>query len=361
MTKSIIFVIKVTHFCNMSCKYCYNKKIHKSGHTIDINLLERIIIWVGKYCKNSNIQKVEFVWHGGEPLLPGVDFYKLVNKLQNTYLHEIKYENGIQTNGTLITEEFIDFFKNNKYKISISLDGDKVTNDKQRIFCNGSGTFDLIMDNISLLKQEEVSLGISAVVHPQNYKMLISNYLFFKKHNLSYNIVFDFNNDYPINYTSDLSRELNAFFDFWCHDYNPLNIRFFVHILQSLLCGKNNECTFSQYCCMGEELLVIDSSGELYPCSIFVGCEKYNYGKFYNISSLEALKKTDSYKNILQLKMNNEQQCNHCAYFKICFGGCFVRYSKNVSKDYYCEVWKNLFSTAEKIVKQANLLKEDYK
>lgn len=211
MIKSMIFVIKVTHLCNMQCKYCYNQKLDKIDNIIDFVLLEEIIKWIGEFCKYSHIQKAEFVWHGGEPLLPGVEFYKIVNKLQRKYLNNIEYENGLQTNGTLFTPDFINHFKINKYKISVSLDGDKLSNDEQRINSDGFGAFDIIMDNIALLRKEGVSIGISAVVHSQNYQRLIENYLFFKKTKLNYNLVFDFNNTYSESYIKSLSNELNGF------------------------------------------------------------------------------------------------------------------------------------------------------
>lgn len=357
MVKTMLFIIKITHGCNMKCRYCYDRH-SKLSNLMSINMLDNIMKWIGEFCENSGIQKAKFVWHGGEPLLAGIEFFELIPELQQKHLKDMIIENGIQTNGTLITEDLIDFFKANNFKISISLDGFREINDKYRVFKDENGSFDLVLKNIELLKKNNMAVGISSVVHCQNYNFLMDNYKFFKEHNLNYNLVFDFNSNYSISYLNGMREELCKLFLYWCKDSNPLKIRFFINILESFLTGFNNECTFSKFCCTGDELIVIDNNGDLYPCSTYVEKEEYKFGSIYNLSDINMIKKTDAYNRIVEDKAKTEKKCKVCKYYNLCFGGCPTRYQENCYKDYYCEVWKSLFHDAEKILNQNNFIKE---
>ena len=357
MVKTMLFIVKITHGCNMKCRYCYDRH-SKTSNLMSITILDDIIKWISDFCVNNGIQTAKFVWHGGEPLLAGIEFFELIPRLQQIHLKDIKVENGIQTNGTLITEELTEFFKKNNFKISISLDGFREVNDQQRVLRDETGSFDLVLKNIELLRRNNISVGISSVVHSDNYNYLMKNYKFFKEQNLNYNLVFDFNNKYSTTYLNRLKEELSKLFLYWCQDSDPLKIRFFINILESILTGMNNECTFSKYCCTGDELIVIDNNGDLYPCSTYVEKEEYKFGSIYNITDTNMIRKTDAYNRIAQDKTKTEEKCRACKYYNLCFGGCPTRYQENCYKDYYCEVWKRLFHDAEKILNQNNFIKE---
>src|SRR5450759_4620306 len=121
-----IFAKPVGSACNLSCRYCYyldKKKLYKSADHIPMadDVLEKYVI---QHIQASTDDIVSFTWHGGEPLLAGIDFYRKVLKLQSAHKPPGRtIMNGIQTNGTLIDEEWCKFLAENEFVIGISTDG----------------------------------------------------------------------------------------------------------------------------------------------------------------------------------------------------------------------------------------------
>lgn len=187
------------------------------------------------------------------------------------------------------------------------------------------------------------------MVHPNNIQYVIDTYNFFKNQNLNYNFVFDFNCNFEKEYLEKIKYYMNNLFIYWYKDKEPLKIRIFINILESFITGINNECTFSEFCSTAENLIVIDNNGDLYPCSTYVGDYEYKYGNINNVFNLDMIKNSMAYLKILENKKVTKIQCDACKYYKLCFGGCSARH-KDSFKDYYCEIWKDLFFNAEKIL-----------
>ncbi len=131
--------------CNLKCKYCYAAPFSKEKIQImPENILEATVKKFFQYQKN-----IFFSWHGGEPLIPGIEFYKTFVKILNKYkTEEHKIQNLIQTNATLITDDFAKFFKENDFKVSISLDGSQKIHNTNRIYKDGIGSFENVMRGV---------------------------------------------------------------------------------------------------------------------------------------------------------------------------------------------------------------------
>ena len=125
-------VIKPTHLCNISCSYCYNDDVRQPVMALDT--LERTISQTFIYAqKIPEAGPIDFIWHGGEPMVAGFDFFNHAIEFQKKHSQGRNYRNIIQTNGLLINRKWIDFFKANKFSISISIDGTKELHDKHRV------------------------------------------------------------------------------------------------------------------------------------------------------------------------------------------------------------------------------------
>src|SRR3972149_8090075 len=157
MKTSQSFIIKNTgDFCNLRCDYCYlGKDIHDKKRIMDDLVLKKFIKETSELYGT-----VKLYWEGGEPLLAGVNFYQKVVKLQKRYCkHPSQFENQFQTNGTLITQKWIDFSKKNNFKISISFDGYPEMNNLHRKNIAGISSTAAVIHSLKLLNKANYKPG----------------------------------------------------------------------------------------------------------------------------------------------------------------------------------------------------------
>lgn len=171
--KQINTLIKPTHQFNMHCKYCFAEKYGYDNSILDINLLKKYITLLAKKYKYINL-----VWHGGEPLLVPLEYYEEIyefcSKINSTFMY------SLQTNGTLLNEENINFFKKHNTSIGLSFDG--INNEFTR------GNTKKILSNIELLKKNNMFPGAVLVVNQSNVNDLINEYEYFKSLNIGMKI-----------------------------------------------------------------------------------------------------------------------------------------------------------------------------
>ena len=140
--------------CNLDCHYCYylDKAVQYGGRqaVMSDELLE---LYVKQYIEANEVPTVQFCWHGGEPLLLGVDFYRKAMDFQQKYADGKKIENILQTNGTLVDEAWCDLFAGNNFLVGISLDGPQDIHDAFRLTKGGRPTFERVMRTIEMFQQ----------------------------------------------------------------------------------------------------------------------------------------------------------------------------------------------------------------
>ena len=154
------------NYCNMDCTYCYASPFRgKHFEVLDLVLLEKLI---KEAFEASN--HVIITWHGGEPTLPGIEYYEEVMRIIKKYKGRLKHvTNMIQTNATLVTPEFARFFKKNKFAVSVSIDGNEETHDKNRTYCNGKGSYAKVMQGVYNLRKAGISPPVIATVSKSTY------------------------------------------------------------------------------------------------------------------------------------------------------------------------------------------------
>ena len=169
--------------CNLACDYCYylekNKLYPEARQTVmSEQLLEKFI---KEYLEAQTQPEVLFTWHGGETLMRPVSFYKKALELQRLYGRGRRIDNCIQTNGTLLTDDWCRFFKENNFLVGISIDGPQEFHDEYRRNKQGLPSFYKTMKGLELLKKHNVEYNAMAVVNDYNVDYPLEFYHFFKE------------------------------------------------------------------------------------------------------------------------------------------------------------------------------------
>ena len=156
--------------CNLRCRYCYYLEKNKlyqeqKNHVITNELLEK---FTKDYIEAQTTPQVLFTWHGGETLMRPIAFYRRALELQRIYSRGRQIDNCIQTNGTLLTDEWCEFFKANNFLVGVSIDGPQEFHDEYRKTATGRPTFRKVMEGINLLNKHGVEWNALAVVNDFN-------------------------------------------------------------------------------------------------------------------------------------------------------------------------------------------------
>lgn len=167
--------------CNLNCDYCYylekENLYNNRNQVMSENLLERFI---KQYIDSQTMPDIMFTWHGGETLMRPISFYKKAIELQKKYANGRNIDNSIQTNGTLLNDDWCKFFKENNFLVGISIDGPKDFHDEYRRDKMGRPSFHRVMKGIELLKKHGVEFNCMAVVNDYNVDYPLEFYNFFK-------------------------------------------------------------------------------------------------------------------------------------------------------------------------------------
>ena len=152
--------------CNLDCEYCFyleKQALFAAGekYRMPENVLSAFI---AGYISSQPAPVVEFVWQGGEPTLLGIDFFRRVVELQKPFAKGRTITNSLQTNGTLLTDEWCRFLKKHNFMVGVSLDGPKMIHDRYRKDRKGRGTFDEVMRGLHLLQKHKVEYNVLACV-----------------------------------------------------------------------------------------------------------------------------------------------------------------------------------------------------
>jgi len=151
--------------CNLGCTYCfYTEKENLYGGPALFRMPPEVLeSFIRQYIECQDTPEVQFAWQGGEPALLGIDYFRSVVSLQEKYAGGKKVTNTIQTNGTLLTDDWCSFFKKHSFLVGLSIDGPRELHDRYRVKGNGLPTFDTVMSGVSLLRKHKVSFNTLTV------------------------------------------------------------------------------------------------------------------------------------------------------------------------------------------------------
>ena len=355
--------------CNLACDYCYyleksNLYKQQSHRIMTDELLERFI---KEYIEAQTMNEVLFTWHGGEPTLRPLSFYQKAVTLQQKYARGRRIDNALQTNGTLLTDEWCRFLKANNWLVGISIDGPAEFHDRYRRDNRGKPSFEKVMNGIRLLQKHGVEWNAMAVVNRYNADHPKAFYDFFKRINCQF-IQFA-----PIverimphddgrhlaalgeaagEMVSDTSVTPEQWGTFLCgifDEWKKADIgKVFVQIFDSMLANwvgvMPGTCIFSKEC---GHAGVMEYNGDVYSCDHFV-FPQYKLGNIYQHTLLEMLY-GEKQRYFSQLKYNRlPRQCKECRWAFACHGECpknrFLkdRYG-NPGLNYLCAGYRRFF------------------
>ena len=355
--------------CNLRCKYCYyleKNELYKDSrnHIITDELLEKFI---KEYIEAQTMPEVLFTWHGGETLMRPVSFYKKALELQRVYGRGRRIDNCIQTNGTLITDEWCQFFKENNFLVGVSIDGPQEFHDEYRKTATGKPTFRQVMKGINLLNKHGVEWNALAVVNDFNADYPLDFYLFFKEiccHYIQFTPIVERIIDRADGLTlapgmqeggrmADFSVTAEQWGDFLCaifdewvhHDVGNYYIQLFDATLANWVGQAPGICTMAREC---GHAGVMEVNGDVYSCDHFV----YPEHKLGNLHSQTIYEMMNSPKQKEFSKMKHlmlPQQCKECNFLFACHGECpknrFVKDKYgNPGLNYLCSGYHKFFT-----------------
>ena len=361
-----VFVKPVGASCNLACSYCYYldkaKLLAESGiHRMTDELLEMYII---QHIQASSAQPIFFSWHGGEPTLAGLDYFRRIVEIQKKYLpHNRSVINGIQTNGTLLNDEWCRFLKKENFMVGISMDGPERFHSINRFRKDGKSCFDEVLRGYHLLKSYEIPCEILCVVHAQNVRFPLEVYRFFKSLNA------EFLTFIPLverlspenNQVSDRTVPAKAFGEFLCvlfdewktEDIGTLKIQIFEEALRIAFGLDHSHCIFKQTC---GRVPVVEHNGDFYPCDHFV--DSSHLGGNIRNNSLSDLLDSQEQKLFGQVKLTTLPTfCQQCEVLNMCNGACpndrFIETPDGKpGLNYLCEGYKLFFNHCKPFVEE---------
>ena len=341
-------ILKSADRCNYSCHYCYVEE-HCAVPVMPISTakaaIERVLSYVGPH------RKVNLIWHGGEPLLTGQRFYAQMLEICRQFPENV-IEHCIQTNGALLTDEFVQFCASNRILISLSLDGPESITDAHRRTAAGDGTFCRTMRAFEMLRSHGMVLGCVCVLHQGNVNRIEELYDFFALHGINVRInpvvksgrAADGYNLLSIS-PAEYGKAMCRLFDLWFDDKYRIQVDPLFTILGNLVSPTVWGCDYQGRCL--ESIIAINPDGSVFPCGRFAGMSDFRLGNIVEDSDLTALFSREPFLKLNSRGPETVEGCADCEFVQICNAGCMVTaYMSRHNcgdRDYYCEGRQMLF------------------
>ena len=329
--------------CNLACKYCYYLEKNKLYPTAQRHLMsdEMLEQFTREYIEAQTMNQVLFTWHGGEPLLRSIDFYRKALSLQQKYAGGRRIDNVIQTNGTLLTDEWCEFFAQNHWLVGISIDGPQPVHDHYRLTAAGKPSWKKVMQGIKLLKKHGVEWNAMAVVNAYNANHPLEFYRFFKENGcqfLQFTPIVERltrhedgrtlasladKDEISLSEASVAPKQwgyfLCAIFDEWVRkDVGQIFVEIFDCTLANWMGISPGICAYSKEC---GHAGVMEHNGDVYSCDHFVFPE-YKLGNIRDHSLIDMLY-GEQQQEFSRLKHSSlPRQCKECDMEFACHGEC---------------------------------------
>ncbi len=329
--------------CNLACKYCYYLEKNKLYPTAQRHLMSDKMLeqFTREYIEAQTMNQMLFTWHGGEPLLRSIDFYRKAISLQQKYAGGRCIDNVIQTNGTLLTDEWCEFFAQNHWLVGISIDGPQPYHDHYRLTAAGKPSWQKVMQGIKLLKKHGVEWNAMAVVNAYNVNHPLEFYRFFKENGcqfLQFTPIVERltrhedgrtlasladKNEIPLSEASVTPEQwgyfLCAIFDEWVRkDVGKIFVEIFDCTLANWMGISPGICAYSKEC---GHAGVMEHNGDVYSCDHFVFPE-YKLGNIRDHSLIDMLY-GEQQQEFSRLKHSSlPRQCKECDMEFACHGEC---------------------------------------
>jgi uncharacterized protein len=359
--------------CNLKCSYCYflNKDRLYPGSRFRMSdeLLENYIC---QLIASHRVDKVAVAWQGGEPTLMGIAFYRRAIELQEKYRRPgMTFENSMQTNGTLLNDEWCEFLRENDFLVGISMDGPAELHDTHRVDKNGRPTFDRVMDGIRLLQKHGVEYNVLVTVNRINAQHPLEVYRFLRDEvntswiqfipaieRLKDGAVSIYQEGTTVSERTVAPEQwgnfLIAIFDEWVrHDVGRIFVQTFEAAVRNWLGpGSSGMCVFDPTCGHG---LAMEHNGDLYACDHFVE-PGYLLGNILQEQMIDLVG-SDQQRKFGRDKLDTLPRfCRECEVRFACHGECpknrfLTTPDGEPGLNYLCAGYKSFFNHADRSLK----------
>lgn len=367
----VVMVKPVGPLCNLECNYCYyldTNRFYENQH--QFRMSEKLLeMFISQYIDANPGPIVSFTWHGGEPTLIGIDFYRLVVELQKKYLPKgWTCWNNLQTNGILLNDDWCLFLADANFDVGLSIDGTQYLHDKYRKDNSGKGTYNHAVAAIRLLQAYDIQPDLLCTVTSSIEKEPLAVYRALRDLDtgwIQFIPIIRHTSDGKVTSDSVTAEGYGNFmcsvFDEWIYnDLGRLEIQLFAEMSLLLSGGKTNLCWMAPTC---GRVLVVEHDGAVYSCDHFVTPNHF----IGNIKTSQIIDMVDSevQKNFGNKKKNSlPKQCYSCQWLSICNGGCLkdrfaIAEDGEVGLNYLCSSFCKIFEHTEKILKKVIKLKNN--
>lgn len=364
--------------CNLACAYCFflDKELlyPSSNFRMSDEMLEN---YIRQLIESHRTPEVTVAWQGGEPTLMGVDFYRKAIEFQNKYRKPgMTFENTMQTNGTLLDDEWCEFFKENNFLIGISVDGPRKLHDVYRVDKGGKGTFDKVMRGLRLLQKHGVEFNVLVTVNRINADYPLEVYHFLRDEIGTQWIqiipVIERINPDGVNVIQQgdtvtdrsvqpeqFGRFLIRIFDEWIlNDVGEMFITTFEATARNWMgLPSSGMCVFEETCGIG---LALEHNGDLYSCDHFVE-PNYRLGNIQDEHMIELVSSDQQVQFGLDKRDTLPRYCRECDVRFACKGECpknrFIQTpTGEPGLNYLCAGWKAFFHRVDEPLKMLTMV-----
>lgn len=355
----VVMAKPVGPICNLECSYCYylgTASFYARPHQFRMSD-EMLDTYVRQYIQASPGPVVHFVWHGGEPTLAGLEFYRRAVELQQRYLPEgWTCWNNLQTNGTLLDDEWCTFLAEAHFDVGLSIDGTPWLHDAQRKDHNGHGTYDRVLATAHRLQAHGIQPDLLCTVTAALAEEPVAVYRALRSVGSKWLQFIPIVRRAPDGGATPDSVSAEAYgrflatvFDDWMHhDIGTMNVQFFAETMRVWAGGTASLCVMAPTC---GRVLVVEHDGAVYSCDHFVTPE-------HRIGDLDSVDLGALVDAPVQVRFGLDKrdrlpaQCRSCPWLSVCNGGCpkdrFALAEDGApGLNYLCDGFRRFFAHAE--------------
>lgn len=337
--KYISFLIKpASSLCNMRCRYCfyYDVSEHREVKSYGIMNEEVMHSLIDRALALGDDANISFAFQGGEPTMAGLAYFKAFTAYVDAHKKQQTIHYALQTNATLLDEDWVNFFLRHNFLIGISLDGYAELHNYFRKDVKRDETFNTVMKSIKLLKDTGVEFNILSVLNSTLAKHPQKLFSFYLKNNLRY-VQFipcipgldEEKNKYSLS-PKQFASFYKTYFDLWLQEFkkgNYMSVTLFDNVILMLIGRMPQQCGMLGKCI---PQFVVESNGDVFPCDFYV-LDEYLCGNILN-DDLNTLAQNEILIKFLQEERRNCKACADCPFINICHRNC-----KRLNLAYYDE------------------------
>lgn len=364
-----VFVKPIGSKCNLHCQYCYyldKEQLYPSSETkMSYDILENYIL---QHIETAPENVITFSWHGGEPTILGLNYFQKIVEIQKRHQPpDTRIVNGIQTNGTLLNDDWCHFLAEQDFTVGLSLDGPREMHNRYRTTIDKKPTYEQTMRGYNLLQNHGVFPDVLCVVNSHNVQFPRQVYRFFKQIDAKYITFLPLVEFQPYKKERVSERSVPAeswgiflcrIFDEWVDNgIGTVKVQIFEEATRTAFNQEHSLCIFRPTC---GDIPVIEHNGDFFSCDHYVDVE-HKIGNITKTSFVELLE-SPAQRRFGNVKLSSLPRfCQECEVRAMCNGGCLKnRFTKTpegeLGLNYLCQGYKQFFNYCQPFISEVATL-----